>query len=421
MDLASFLSDDTFGGSSWADDDVDFSSISIPVQSHKTDSGIPGPNFNDPAFGGSERRDHVEYPVPDAPPYRARINNLPWDANEEIVTEWLEGVVGQGATSKLVVPRDFNDSSRVKGFAFVNFEERDQLVKALELSGTEMLGRRVYVNVAAPEKEGFGRSRGGFGGDADLDWGAARSGPLPPRDDDFRGERRPRREDPDLDWGSARGSAAPRSDRPERRPRREEPNLDWGAARTGPRGEPKGFEGHEPRGEPRERKPRREEPALDWGSARGAAAPAPRPERRPKKEEPELDWGAARSTSGNTNSSRSSRNNSNSQSQSNKYNKKTAADEVDVWTRGGQPTGGRRQQQQQAAVVKEEEASSKPAVVKSAFSVLANEDDEDEEEATEKKEDEPKKEAAVTDLKNATSKLNVSGGEEGEWEVVGKN
>lgn len=446
MDLASFLQDDTFGGDSWADDDIDFSSISIPVQSQKGGSGIPGPNPGDPAFGGSsgfDRRERVEFPVPDAPPYRARLNNLPWDANEEIITDWLESFVGSGSTSKLVVPRDFNDSSRLKGNAYVNFAERDQLVKALDLSGTEMTGRRVFVNVAAPEKEGFGRSRE----PVELDWGAAR-GPLPPREDtnNFRGgergERRPRREEPNLDWGSARGSGVP--SRPERferaggegferKPKREEPNMDWGAARTGPRAEPKGFEGHEPRGdrEPRERKPRREEPVLDWGAARGSGVPS-RPERsersekferKPKREEPELDWGSARSASGNTNSSRSSRNNSSNNSQSHinqRYAKKSAADEAEVWTRGNQPSGGRKSQQQQSTV-KEEEVANKPNVVKSAFAVLADEEDEEEEEVSQEKKEDSKPVAAASGLEEATSKLNVSGaGDEGDWEVVGK-
>jgi len=410
MDLGAFLADDTFGGGSWADDEVDFSSISIPVQSQKGHDGIPGPNMGDPAFGGFERRERVEFPVPDAPPYRARLNNLPWDANEQIITEWLESITGENTTSKLVVPRDFSDPSRLKGNAYVNFEERDQLVKALDLSGTDMNGRRVYVSVAAPEKEGGFGSRMRSGGD-DLDWGAARGGPLPPRDD-FHGrrggdreggdfERRPRREEPDIDWSSARGSLAPR--------------------------------GVEPRGEPRERKPRREEPEIDWSSARGSAVPRGGPrgeprERKPKKEEPELDWGAARSSSGSARNSRNNSNNTNKESH-NRYNKKTAADEVDVWARGGQPSGqrGAKKSSSPSNVTKEEESpsSSKPSVVKSAFAVLADQD-EDEEEESKAVETNKESKDDVKELESATAKLNVSTGgatneEGGDWEVVGKN
>ncbi|CCH46577.1 Polyadenylate-binding protein, cytoplasmic and nuclear [Wickerhamomyces ciferrii] len=442
MDLASFLNDESTGGGSWADEEVDFASISIPVQQQAPSFGssnIPGPNFNDPAFGGSERRERVEYPVPDFPPYRARLNNLPWDASEPIITEWVESVVGSNTTSNLYVPKDFNDSTRLKGHAFITFNEKEQLVQALTLSGTEMNGRRVFVNVAAPEKEGR-RGAGGFGGDADLDWGSARGSGFSSRGgDDFggRGSRGPPREEPDLDWGSARGSGprgGDRGDRGERKPRREEPNLDWGAARTGPRSEPTGFEPREPRGdrEPRERKPVKEEPNLDWSSARGTGVPSRGSgdfkkersdssefkERKPRREEPELDWGSARG-SGFTSRSSTQKQHNNNRS----FNKpKTAADEANVWTRGQQPSGGAQRSNKSTSQKDEEKDNNKPNVVKSSFSVLAGEDDDEEDEEEEEVKEETKKEevsgSKETGLEEATSKLNVDESSIA-WETVG--
>lgn len=424
MDLNSFLNDDTFG-SSWAEEDVDLNKITIPIETLKANT-IPleelaaaknaGHNNNsfrggsrlDPALGagsGARRdlQDRVEYPVPEHPPYRAIINNIPWDISPEGVQAWVEdGLQKEGSVDEVDLPRSMKDPTRLKGIAFITLKERGDLVQALTFNGTKLNERTVYVSVAAPRREGF---RGGgddfdwngargsnyqSSGDSagpDLDWGVARGS-------QFR-ESRERREEPNLDWGAARGSQFQ-----ERRERREEPNLDWGVARGSQfqerreRKEEPNLDWGVARGSQfREGRERKEEPNLDWGAARGSQFQERREkreepnwggargpqfhERKPRREEPELDWGAARTAQIPDRKPKSN------------FTKKNAVPEV---------------------------TEEKPKIQRSAFDVLSNEaDDEDEEQQDE----ETKQDSDVADLAKETGKLNVE--DNGEWEVVGKH
>lgn len=401
MDLNSFLNDDTFG-SSWAEEEVDLNKITIPIENMKANtvpleelaaaknSGVGGGNFRgsrlDPALGGGRREfsDRVEYPVPDRAPYRAIINNIPWDISPEGVQAWVEdGLQKPGSVEEVDLPRSMKDPTRLKGIAFVTLKEREDLVQTLTFNGTKLNERTVYVSVAAPRREGF---RGGDDFDwngargsnfqasrdsagPDLDWGAARGSNYQ--------ERRERREEPNLDWGAARGS-----NYQERRERREEPNLDWSAARGSQfqerreRREEPNLDWSAARGSQfQERKPRREEPNLDWSAARGSQFR----ERKPRKDEPELDWGAARSAQVPERKPRVN------------VNRKAAASE---------PT------------------EEKPKIQKSAFDVLSNEDEDDEEPQQQEKAAEQNK-APADLLAQETSKLSVE--DNGEWETVGKN
>lgn len=286
MDLTSFLNDDTFG-SSWAEEDVDLNKITIPIEtanantiplselahaknnSNNTRSGGFGGSFGgrsrlDPALGGGSSDRREEYPVPDAPPYRAVINNIPWDITPEGVQAWVEdGLVKPEAVEEVVLPKNLRDPTRLKGNAFVTLKERVDLVAVLKFNGTKLNERTVYVSVAAPRRGGgadvdWSSARGSnFQGDGredapDLDWGAARGS-------NFRGPRR-EREEVDIDWSAARGSNFQGSSRPPRR-EREEPDIDWSAARGS---------NFQSSSRPPRREREKEEPALDWGAARGA-------------------------------------------------------------------------------------------------------------------------------------------------------
>ena len=294
MDLNSFLNDESFQ-SSWAADDVDVTKINIPIENASAntipleelaaankaaaagrrrglggaggDAGFgtwTGRSLMDPALSGNAepRRFREEYPVPDHPPYRAIINNIPWDITPEGVQAWVEdGLNKPGAVEDLELPKSFNDPSRLKGMAFVTFKEREDLVQALTFSGTRLNERTVYVSVAAPRRGG---GSGGFGG-SDIDWSAARGS-------NFQASRPPRerREEPELDWDSARGSHF-KSSRPPRE-RKEEPQFDWSAARganfhAANSGEDDSSNNNR---NSASRRPRSKEPELDWGSARGA-------------------------------------------------------------------------------------------------------------------------------------------------------
>lgn len=318
MDLGSFLSDPSMGGLSWADEEVDFALISSSVAvntavpetpsafgSRQLAFGLSSGGFG---AGGFERRERKEFPVPDVAPFRAKISNLPWEANDFGLGEFFEQLMEQhDIIVDIDVPKE-HDSDRIRGFAFVEFKTKDLLEEALKISNTEYLGRKIFVSVAAPKNDGWSRAggRGGFD-DVELDWGAARSlqAALPPRERrerDFDRPPRERRDEPDLDWGSARGGGQlpPREAREPREPRErtfrqpkeEGPELDWGSARGSGQLPPR--EPREPRDKPFVRRERKDEgPELDWGAAR-SLAPAPRRtfsrETREARKEPELDW-----------------------------------------------------------------------------------------------------------------------------------
>lgn len=375
MDLSSFLADDSLGGGSWADEEVDMNSIGIqsstaavpeqPINTNNSFDSAPSNNYQE------ERRERKEFPVPDQPPYRARVANLPWDIVEDDVADFFHKRMQlDNIISDVKLP---SENGRLKGFGFVTFTERKFLEEALLLNTSDFNGRRIFVNVAAPQRQDV----------FDVDWRAARTGPL-------GGGRRERREEPDLDWGSARsemGSLPPRErsrrgppgDRP---PRKEEPDLDWGSARSEMGTLP-----------PRERsrrvpsgdRPRRQEPELDWGSARSETTTLPpreRSNRKPRKQEPELDWGSARNEMG---------------------------------TLPPREKSNRRKGPEDWNKSKKEEKIEGPQ--KSSYDVLAIEGDSDEEPEKEEIKKEPKKSEPVEDLQKATAKLSV---EEDGWEVVRK-
>ncbi|KAH3667388.1 hypothetical protein OGAPHI_003037 [Ogataea philodendri] len=298
MDLGSFLADESFGGS-WADEEFDMNTLEVPVS--KPTGGRSG-GFEERDF---ERR---EYPVPDSPPYTARINNLP----REILDDDVQGFFADNL--KMIDPfdeiLDFHapkdqQTGTLRGFAFITFKNRKTLEDALKLSGQDLGGRVVYVSVAAPSKDSFG-GRGGRQPQAEIDWGSMRDGPrAEQRGDRFQGGRAA-----EPDWGAARTRADAPEARRDRFPRRERaPEPDWSVVRDSannvpePRGDRFG-----PRREPREpREPRVRAPEPDWSAIRNREPArverAERPERaeradRPPRREraPEPDWSAARNS-----------------------------------------------------------------------------------------------------------------------------
>ncbi|OWB77198.1 RNA binding protein [[Candida] boidinii] len=316
MDLGSFLADDSYGDS-WADDDFDVSSLSVPTKSTGPSARGGAPGFGAPSapgFGASSEPafERKEYPIPDAPPYTARFSNLPWDTNEEEIHDFIAEQLSIADPLQDILrfkaPTD-RATGRLRGFAFVTFSTRELLEEALKLNGSHFHERSYYVSVAAPEKDDDRNSGRGsrFGGPSDSDWGSVRGEHAQGgyRGDD-RPPRRERREEPDLDWGSARENvdqpSNPRpiedrqhsfrrgdrhgeeqGDRPPRRERREEPELDWGSAR-------------ETADQPSNPRPIENRQHSFRRGDRHGEEQGDRPPRRERREEPELDWGSARET-----------------------------------------------------------------------------------------------------------------------------
>lgn len=244
MNLSQFLNDDTFG-SSWQEDDIDLDKINIPIEnvsastipldqfkSHNnnfynnnnntfrnrrssfnnnqrsnihldpalSDDGFfpsNNTNFNDNFNYNRENTSHNnEFPVPNHPPFRAIINNIPFDITPEGVQAWVEdGLQKPNSVDFVELPKTFSEPIRLKGIAFITFKERSDLIKALTFNSTRLNERTVYVSVAAPRRnETFSNNN--------LDWGSARGSKfLDPSRDDAQN-----RDFDSMDWSHARGA-----------------------------------------------------------------------------------------------------------------------------------------------------------------------------------------------------------------------
>ncbi|KAI5964487.1 TIF3 [Candida theae] len=452
MDLGSFLADDSYGGTSWADEEVDLNSIGLSLDKSTTEAPIGGKSSFSGIGGGESRfqeprKERKEYPIPDKPPYVARVSNLPWEVSEEVIVRHFEDrMQAQDIITEVKLPVD-RENGRLKGYAFVTFTERGLLEESLNLTLSDFQGRKIFVNVAAPPRADEGDWRSGRSGplgggrepEVDLDWGAARKSQaeLPVRERSNRGPREHRpRDEPDFDWGAARSdsSGLPQRERSNRGPRehkpRDEPDLDWGAARSESSGLPPRERSN--RG-PREHKSR-DEPELDWGSVRSSHADLPPRQRssrtsshgeghergsfKPRKQEPELDWGSARTLT-TTLPPREKSNRSVS-------NRKNSENDFD-WKRGQplqqrtKPAHGQKHRDEK----KEEDKPQGPQ--KSQYSVLSVDDGDDEEDKDDKEaeQEDSKQESesvSVNKLESATANLSVSDKDSSndDWEVVGK-
>lgn len=78
--------------------------------------------------------------VPTNPPYVASLSNLPYDVDEEYLTEFF-------AEMKIVNIRLPKDSTKLKGYGYIEFEDRQSLIDALNLPNTSMKTRRVRIDV----------------------------------------------------------------------------------------------------------------------------------------------------------------------------------------------------------------------------------------------------------------------------------
>jgi len=83
------------------------------------------------------------------------VGSLPWSINESSLKELFSQY---GEITEAIVITD-RDTGRSKGFGFVTFANEESAQKALEMSGKEVEGRSIVVNVAKPREQ---RSGGGY-------------------------------------------------------------------------------------------------------------------------------------------------------------------------------------------------------------------------------------------------------------------
>ncbi|CAD6995411.1 unnamed protein product [Ceratitis capitata] len=101
--------------------------------------------------------------IPHNPPYIAYLTNLPFDAKEEDLHEFF----GLTPITSLRLPREEGETGRVRGFGYVEFENRDDLINTLSMPDPCIKGRRIRIELSnESEQQGF-RQRGnrrGFDG-----------------------------------------------------------------------------------------------------------------------------------------------------------------------------------------------------------------------------------------------------------------
>lgn len=89
------------------------------------------------------------------------VGNLPFSATEQDLATLFERH-GEVSSVKIVTDRE---TGRSRGFAFVEFSNREEGEAAMEaLNGHSMGGRPLTVNEARPQERRGGGGGGGFGG-----------------------------------------------------------------------------------------------------------------------------------------------------------------------------------------------------------------------------------------------------------------
>ncbi|HJZ23613.1 hypothetical protein A3H80_02810 [Candidatus Roizmanbacteria bacterium RIFCSPLOWO2_02_FULL_37_19] len=90
------------------------------------------------------------------------VGGLPWSVTSESLKELF---AQYGEIKEAIIIND-RDTGKSKGFGFVTFTNANDAQKALEMSGKEIDGRSIVVNVAKPRENngGFRRNENRFGG-----------------------------------------------------------------------------------------------------------------------------------------------------------------------------------------------------------------------------------------------------------------
>jgi len=86
------------------------------------------------------------------------VGSLPWSLNNDSLRELF---AQYGEITEAVVIMDRN-TGRSRGFGFVTFAKEEDAQKALEMSGKDVEGRALVVNMSKPREDRGGGGGGGF-------------------------------------------------------------------------------------------------------------------------------------------------------------------------------------------------------------------------------------------------------------------
>ncbi|GBP15008.1 Eukaryotic translation initiation factor 4B [Eumeta japonica] len=153
----------------WADS-VDEELESYGYSSH-TRAPVVLPSASRAARGGLAVD---EESIPKRPPFVAYISNLPYDVDETAITELFDGLKIQN----LRLPRE---GDRLKGYGYVDFEDRESLIDAMNIPDLTIGGRRIRIDVSTNDNDRRMGNRGRSDRDREYDpertMGDWRSGP----------------------------------------------------------------------------------------------------------------------------------------------------------------------------------------------------------------------------------------------------
>lgn len=110
------------------------------------------------------------------------VGNLSYNMTKEELSDVFSA---HGAVLEVSIPLN-RETNRPRGFAFVTMETEGDTENALALNGTEVMGRKMIVNMAnnngprtggdRGDRSGAPRSNGGFSGERRPSFGSDRGG-----------------------------------------------------------------------------------------------------------------------------------------------------------------------------------------------------------------------------------------------------
>ena len=90
------------------------------------------------------------------------VGNLPFQATEQDISNWIKQAGATSASVSLVKDRD---TGQARGFGFVEIQNDEEAARVIQsLNGQDFMGRNVVVTEAKPREGGGGRGGNGGGG-----------------------------------------------------------------------------------------------------------------------------------------------------------------------------------------------------------------------------------------------------------------
>ncbi|CCI45505.1 unnamed protein product [Albugo candida] len=142
---------------SWADEDDDDNMIHDPIESDIRQDDSREENNEEVKVYPQTRRESRTYQsteIPRDPPYKIRVANLPSDVREDDLVDLF------GTKARFHVPMPRKNGSGRGRVAFVEFENREDAVKALDFKHHEMRRNCLEISVAEERYNSGGRGRG---------------------------------------------------------------------------------------------------------------------------------------------------------------------------------------------------------------------------------------------------------------------